>query len=217
MKFEESATSVSQDNAHVERSCWEVQSLSRTLVHAAEAKHKMKTHLRHPLRAWAVRYAGQVISRFHCSTFDGKTPYELRKGRPYRRELPEFGESIMYLTVPRGKRRHKFEDRWLTGLFLGLVSRTSEVIVGTEKGCFKVSSIKRLSEQQSSNPELLEKLKGLPWKPRPNDGGDYARGSRDAESDYDVGPALDTGPVVREDDLPQMPVVSDPIRRAHNF
>ena len=123
----------------------------------------------------------------------------------------------MYLTVPRGKRRRKYEDRWLTGLFLGLVSRTSEVIVGTEKGCFKVSSIKRLSEQQSSNPELLEKLKGLPWKPRPNDSGDNARSSRDAENDYDVGPALDTGPVVDEEELPPMPTVSDPVHRVHNF
>ena len=46
---------------------------------------------------WAVRYAGQMLARSQRSTLDGKTAYELRKGKPYRRQLPPFGEAVAYM------------------------------------------------------------------------------------------------------------------------
>ena len=55
------------------------------------------------------------------SSKDGRTAYELRKGRPYRRPLPPFGEAVMYLKVAVNKRRRKYEDRFGTGIFVGLV------------------------------------------------------------------------------------------------
>ena len=83
--------------------------------------HGVQSALDHPLRIWAIEYAGQLISRAQVSSKDGRTAYELRKGRPYRRPLPPFGEAVMYLKVAVNKRRRKYEDRFGTGIFVGLV------------------------------------------------------------------------------------------------
>ena len=53
-------------------------------------------------------------------------------GRPYRRRLPEFGELIMFLTVAGGKHRRKLDERFHTGMYVGLIDRTDEVIVLTK-------------------------------------------------------------------------------------
>ena len=88
---------------------------------AAEALHGVKTTLEHPLRIWAIEYAGQMINRAQVSSKDGRTAYELRKGRPYRRPLPPFGEAVMYLKVALNKRRRKYNDRFGTGIFVELI------------------------------------------------------------------------------------------------
>ena len=116
--YEESAYGESQQNAHAERAIWEVEGMARTLVFACEDMHGMKTQPDHPLRVWAIEYAGQLLSRAQKSTRDGRTAWELRKGgRSYNRELPAFGEAIIFLKVPkRMMKLPKFEDRWDTGV-----------------------------------------------------------------------------------------------------
>ena len=44
-----------------------------------------------------------------------------------------------------------------------MVDDSDEVIVGTEQGVFKVRSTKRLPIAKRSNPQRLEKTKGVPW------------------------------------------------------
>ena len=62
VKMEESGTGESQQNGVVERAIWEVESKTRTLVHAAQEFHGVKLPLTHPVRVWAVEYASQVIN-----------------------------------------------------------------------------------------------------------------------------------------------------------
>jgi hypothetical protein len=70
VQYEEAGTGESQQNAHVERAIWEVEGLARTNVFAAEALHGVKTTLEHPLRIWAIEYAGQMINRAQVSSKD---------------------------------------------------------------------------------------------------------------------------------------------------
>ena len=133
----------------------------RTFKHQVEALHGINLDANHPMLVWAVRYAGQILSRAQRSTLDGKTAYELRKGKPYRRKLPPFGEAVAYMKA--GKRRAKLADRFFIGLYLGLVEASDEVVVGTDKGVFRVRSIKRLPAVQRSAQALLRDMKGLPW------------------------------------------------------
>ena len=158
--MEESGVGESASNAHVERAIWEVEGMARTLIFAAEEAHGVKTELDHPLRLWAIEYAGQLLSRCQRSTRDGRTAYELRKGRPYRRALPCFGEPVLYLKVAPGKRRRKYEDRWETAVYVGLVDRSNEVRVCSPAGAFRVNNIRRLPPGQRRDPELIRSIRG---------------------------------------------------------
>ncbi|CAK0797196.1 unnamed protein product [Prorocentrum cordatum] len=169
--LEESSTSESQQNAVVERAIWEVQSTARTLVHACLEHHRVQVPLKHPLRIYAVEYAGQLLNRSQPAAKDSRTACEIRKGKTYRRKLPPFGEAVMYMPMSTARRRRKFEDRWETGIYLGLVERSNMLLVGTPRGVFKVNCVKRLPEIQSSDPELLKSIVGVPWDPVPGEPG----------------------------------------------
>ena len=83
--FEESAYGESQQNAHAERAIWEVEGMARTLLFACEDRHEIKTPSDHPLRVWAIEYAGQLLSGAQKSARDGRTAWELRLVREFRR------------------------------------------------------------------------------------------------------------------------------------
>ena len=124
---------------------------------------------------------------------DNRTAYELRKGRPYKRELPPFAEAVMYLRVAEKRMRQKFEDRWNTGIYLGLVERSNMVLVGTPNGVVKVNCIKRLPMNQARDPELLKSIRGYPWRLTPGD----------VQNEPGEVPAMVASePVVPEDELP---------------
>ena len=90
--------------------------------------------IRHEKNWIAFHYSGQLLSRFQKAHNDGGTAFERRKGRPYRRLPPAFGELVMFLTVADGKHRRKLDERFHTGMFVGLVDRMDEVIVLTKGG-----------------------------------------------------------------------------------
>eukprot|EP00971_Amphidinium_carterae_P009545 188386-Amphidinium_carterae.1 len=56
----------------------------------------------------------------------GRTAWELRKGRSYRRKLPQFSEVVM--AMPVGK-RHKLDYRAYKAIFLGLDDRSDMALV----------------------------------------------------------------------------------------
>ena len=190
--MEESPVGDSQKNGVIERCIWEVESLARINVHQASEMHRTKFALTHPLRIWAVHYAGQLLSRFQRSAADGKTAYERRKGKHYKRQLPWFGECVMFLTVAKGKRRQKYEDRFVLGCFVGLVDRSDEVYVLTETGAYKANCMRRLPAEQKGDALFASRLKGLPWCMVPGE----------QSTLLDVKPFLATEPIVPEDQLP---------------
>ena len=60
---------------------------------ALEERMKCEVLSRHPIMAFLVEHAGRLMSRYQGGP-DGRTAYELRAGKPYRRQLVEFGEWI---------------------------------------------------------------------------------------------------------------------------
>ena len=144
VQFEESGVGESQGNAVVERAIWEIESMARTLVHAAQDFHDVKFELAHPVRIFAVEYSAQFLNRAQRAVKDKRTAYELRKGRPYKRKLP--GGDVS----PSG-------------------GEEDEVLVGTPNGVVKVNCIKRLPMNQAKEPELLKSTRGYPWRSTPGD------------------------------------------------
>ena len=145
----------------------------------------------HPVLKWAVRYAVQIMPWAHKYEVDGRTTYELRKGKPYKRKLPIRGEKVSAMTL--GKTRMKSEYRCFEAIFLGLVAKSDMLIVGNQDGCVKVACVKPLSPGQRRDADVLLGHVGLPWRPNlpgaPNE---------------EVPLRVSAWPVIEEEDLPKM-------------
>ena len=63
----------------------------------SEELHDINIEPADAVLVWAVEYSAQLLSRSQRSAADGRTAYERRKGKPYRRKLPVFSEKIMFL------------------------------------------------------------------------------------------------------------------------
>ena len=168
VQSEESPTYASQSNAVVERCNWEVASLVRAYKSQVQALHGVVLDANHPILVWAVRYAGQMLSRAQRSTFDGKTAYELRRGKPYRRRLPPFGEAISFMRP--GKHRAKLSDRFETGIYLGLVESSDEV-----GGCLQGPLDEMVAQWLEVRSSVDQSDKGTSVVLDPNGGADGLR------------------------------------------
>ena len=91
---------------------------------------------------------------------DGLTPYQRMRGRPWRIDLPMFGEVVDFMR----RTRCKFQSRWETGVYAGVRVETTEKIVLTERGAFVVQSIRRRPEGSRVDEALLANTKATPWK-----------------------------------------------------
>ena len=88
----------------------------------------------HPALPWLVKYSVAMVNR--CSRGpDGKTAYELRKGRKFARALPH--------DLWSHERVARVEPTWEDGIFLGVSDRSDELYVGTERGMQKVRTVRR--------------------------------------------------------------------------
>ena len=54
--------------------------------------------------------------------------------------------------------------KWSEGIFLALVDKSSEYIIGTPMGCVKSSNAKRMKRDDASDKELFKVIIGFPWK-----------------------------------------------------
>ena len=74
----------------------------------------------------------------------------------------EFGECVWYLK-PKSKGKHKAENRWENGVWLGVRDESGEYIIGTEGGTIKVRTVRRkASIEDRWNWEEFNKIKGTP-------------------------------------------------------
>ena len=83
----------SQSNGEIERTVQSIQGLARTLKDAIEENYQIELDSKSPLLAWLVEYCGTLLNLFHVAE-DGLTAYHRLKGKPWRVELPAFGEVV---------------------------------------------------------------------------------------------------------------------------
>ena len=53
------------------------------------------------------------------------------------------------------------------GVWLGIIERTEETIIGTPNGVIKCRTVNRMVNGEQWNPELVLGIRGLPWEPIP--------------------------------------------------
>ena len=100
--------------------------------------------------AFLVEHAGRLMSRYQVGR-DGRTAYELQAGKPYRRQLVEFGERVCFMPIrPGGARQAKLDPKWQDGAFIGIRDRSDEMLIMTTRGVYKTRNVRRRTSTSSS-------------------------------------------------------------------
>ena len=131
----------------------------RTLRFSAGKLRGVELNDSHMLLTWAAEFAGLIMSRAHKHTSDGKTAFELRNGKMFRRKLPAWSEKVNAIVV--GKRKLKQEYRCFDALFVALEERTGMLVVATPEGCYRVAAVTRLPKSQRGDADLVKKVCGF--------------------------------------------------------
>ena len=114
---------------------------------------------------WHGLFSGQVVIRLHRSVSDGKTAYERRKQKRYRKALVPFGETVMFMPVEKPK--DKGDARKGVGIMLGLVDRSDEVVIGTTERVVEARAVHRVLAGQRGGATYAKSIRGEPWQPHP--------------------------------------------------
>ena len=87
-------SAVPMERSRFEEACRTVKGMARTLRHSLEALHGISIGPGHPILPWMVQHGAFLISRGQIGS-DGKTAYDRRRGRSYKKDLPAFGERVL--------------------------------------------------------------------------------------------------------------------------
>ena len=139
--IEHSPVGESRSNGAVENAIQRVQGQFRTMKFGLEERYGRKVPSNHVSLAWLVPHAAHTMGRYRIGRY-GKTPHELLRGRPFDREVVEFGECVDYLGLG-SKGKDKQDSRWKHGVWFGIKEDSGEVIIGTEKGITKARDVHR--------------------------------------------------------------------------
>ena len=165
----------SQANGDVERAVRTVQGQVRTMKSALDSNYKTEFGENHILIPWLVSYASSMINKFTIY-IGGKTAHERCRGRKFNRQLPEFGECVMFHKTLSKKHGDNLEARCESGVYLGGNEASQELIMGTPQGAVKASEFNsKGSEEEMWNIDEVTTMKGLPWQPDPNTAGYEAK------------------------------------------
>lgn len=77
----------------------------RVVRQGLEGRLGIKVRSSHPVAAWMVEHAADVISKYEVGA-DGCTGYERMKGKPCSHEIVDFGENIR-VKYPKGSCRQE--------------------------------------------------------------------------------------------------------------
>ena len=163
----------SECNGRAEDATRRVKEKARILIAQMEDGIQEKIEKGSNIIPWIVRWAGELISKY-TPGFDGKTPYEIIRGERCRVRMAIFGECVLYLPLKTANSlKEQAQPRMKQGIWLGVLERTEEAIIGTAQGIVKCRIVNRLREDQRWNKTLLKNMKGTPWSPVPKVKGDH--------------------------------------------
>ena len=106
---------------------------------------------------------------------------------------------------------NQLQPKMSEGIWLGIVERTQETIVGTERGIVKCRTVKRFPEEQRWDGQLAMKIQGVPWAIVNGVKGDYIPVAI-SEQGIPTTPAQDADdmePMVQREEDVSMPKRSD--------
>ncbi|MCP4195181.1 MAG: hypothetical protein GY768_31660, partial [Planctomycetaceae bacterium] len=147
----------SASQGSVERFHQSLAAQCRVLKIGVQREYKIVLSVKHPISPWLMKHACRLLNRFQQHE-DGLTSYQRRWGKTCPLPLCESAEQVLFRIPQRGPRR-KFEDVWFPGIWLGRDPDSSEILIGTSTGVFKVRSIRRRLQENRFQVALLESFK----------------------------------------------------------
>ena len=167
---EESTEFDHQSNGLADVAVREVKGIAIANKVALEENYNIQFSADEPILTWLVTYSAAMITRCREGR-DGKTAWMRMRGRPYRKDLPDFGEKVLYQPIIN---RDQVGKRWDTtfhdGVFCGIADHGDEVVVTTPGGCLRARTFRRRAIGERYDLDYLRQCKGVPWAPVPSAG-----------------------------------------------
>jgi len=147
----------------VERGNEEAAKEIRALKLGLEARIQERLPTDHHIMPWLGRHAGWLLTRFTVHQSSGRTSYELLRGRPYRGEICEIGESVWARRPGEPPRTGKIEGRWYSGVWIGKTESSDEHLIADVEGTNRYRTARRRPEKERWNVEAIHTFSGQPW------------------------------------------------------
>ena len=132
VKGEESALYDSQRSGLAESAVKDTKDAVRTNLACLVGRCGREFPGGHSILLWLVKYSVVMLNRCRRDP-DGKTAYELLKGRKFVRALPDFAEKVPFMIPGVTKSVARIEPRLEDGTFLGVSDRRDELHVFTAR------------------------------------------------------------------------------------
>ncbi|CAK0870594.1 unnamed protein product [Prorocentrum cordatum] len=149
-----------------------VEGQTRVLRLDIEKRYDTKVTAAMPIWAWMMRHAGWLHERFSRRA-GGQSPHEIATGTPYKGDICNFGETVLYRIarpahrgLTGGRRLRRGEAQWGKGIWVGRSDESQEHLVMTPRGLDRARTVRRLPEGRQADKELLMTVTGLPWAAR---------------------------------------------------
>ena len=114
--------------------------------------------------AWMVRHAA-VVRTMHVVGVDGKTAWQRVRGAACNIHLVHFGEVARYKCRSQEGRIGHSDDRWATGVWLGIEARTGQHIMFDPEhgGVRHARTIMRLPDAHKFELDRIIAINATPW------------------------------------------------------
>ncbi len=152
----------SKGNGMAERAVQSIEEMVRVHKLAVEARIKERLPCTHPMMAWLVEHAADVLNRYNIGK-DGRTPYQRLKGRKFIGNMMEFCSPVMF-RVSGKVAGGLMQARWMQGLWVGKKLHSDEHLVMKDDGMVVRSRAVREMDQEISLQDL-DKLRSTPHDP----------------------------------------------------
>ena len=133
------------------------------ILDGLQERWKVEIPVEHPVVRYIVEHAAVLLNSFEVGA-DGKTNYERCKGNHASTLGIEFGEAVMWRRKRIGGALGKLASFWEYGIYLGLMGKSRESIVGDGRGIWKSRTIQRKPAGVRWDPATLELVKHPPWR-----------------------------------------------------
>ena len=163
MSVRQSLAYSSQIQGAVERFHRTLAGQIRTLRTQLNNQYNTMIGTNHPIMPWILRHAAYLLNRYSVHK-DGQTSYHRRWAKDHKSPLCEFGETINYM-IPHLQTHPKLEARFFIGLWLGRDTMTNEHIIGIPGKVIRARTIRRQTEPEKYNRQLMDTLNVFSWSP----------------------------------------------------